>query len=256
MKVESFALVKVPATDPDNAAPTFANTSWDIISQISDSPTRKRRLSQSSSNEVARPVYRPFRTSSYALQGSYDITSGTVADNLSSHDVQTEPGQVTADRDPCSLAQRASPLSMWLLEAWKYCPDAHHVLEMELLRLDTAINNSTRNEDVAADRVACTAALIDHCTREGSTNCSHATLDTDRDIATDLLTLTTWLYEMHPRADMEYFSSLSRLSLLVKRSQTSSCQIDDHGTLLRTYKQRKADIVGQACLRYSDELSL
>jgi hypothetical protein len=251
---KSYARVEVPATDSENAYPTFASTLWDIISQISDSPTRKRRLSQSSNNEVARPVNRPFNTSSHALQESNDIPSCTVADNLSYHDVQTEPGQVTADRDPCSFAQRASPLSMWLLEAWKYCPDAHHVLEMELLRLATAINHSTRDEDVTADRVACTSALIDHCTREGSTNCSHASHDTDRDIATDLLTLTTWLYEMHPRADMEYFSSLSQLSLLVKRSQSSSCQPNDHGTLLQSYKQQKADIVGQACLRYSDEL--
>jgi hypothetical protein len=29
-----------------------------------------------------------------------------------------------------------------------------------------------------------------------------------------------------------------------------------HGTLLQTYKQQKADIVGQACLQYSDESSL
>jgi hypothetical protein len=256
MKEKSFAPVEVPATDPDNAAPIFASTPWDITRQFSDSPTRKRRLSQSSNNEVARPVNRSFHTSSQALQGYYDITSGTVADSLSYHDVQTEPGQVTADRDPCSLAQRASSLSMWLLEAWKHFPDAHHVLEMELLRLATATNHSTRDEDVAADCVACTSALIDHCTREGSTNCSHASLDADRDIATDLLTLTTWLYEMHSRADMEYFSSLSQLSLLVKRSQSSSCQINDYGTLLQSYKQQKEDIVGQACLRYSDELSL
>jgi hypothetical protein len=205
---------------------------------------------------VARPVNRPFETSSHALQGSYDVPSCTVADSLSYHDVQIESGQAIADRDPCSLAQRASPLSMWLLEAWKYCPDAHHVLEMELLRLATAINHSFRDKDITADRVACTSALIDHCTREGSTNCSHASLDADRDIATDLLTLTTWLYEMHSRADMEYFSSLSQLSLLVKRSQSSSCQINDYGTLLQSYKQQKEDIVGQACLRYSDELSL
>jgi hypothetical protein len=170
------------------------------------------------------------------------------------HNVQTEFGEVTADRDSFSLAQRTSLLFLWLLEAWKHCPDAHHVLERELLRLATAIKHSTRDEDVTPDRVACTSALIDHCTEEGSTKCSHASLDTDRDIATDLLTLTTWLYEMHPRADMEYFSSLSQLSLLVKRSHTSSCQVDDYRTLLQSYKQQKADIVGKACLRYSDEL--
>ncbi|TIA33118.1 hypothetical protein D6C78_07771 [Aureobasidium pullulans] len=49
------------------------------------------------------------------------------------------------------------------------------------------------------------------------------------------------------------FSSLSQLSLLVKRSKITSCQSDDYRTLLHSYKQQKADIVGQACLRYSDE---
>ncbi|KAH0405446.1 hypothetical protein KCU89_g120, partial [Aureobasidium melanogenum] len=220
---KSFARVEVSATDPGNAAPTFAGTLWDTISQIADSPTRKRRLSQSSNNEMARPANRPFHTSSHAMHGSYDVLSSTMPDSLTYHDVQTEPGQVTADRDTCSLPQRASLLSSWLLEAWKHCPDAHHVLEVELLRLAAAINHSTCYGDVTADRVACTFALIDHCTRQGSIKCSHGGLDTDRDIATDLLTLTTWLYEMHPRADMEYFSSLSQLSLTsIKDSQTMS----------------------------------
>jgi hypothetical protein len=249
-----FALVEVPATDPGNAAPTFASTPWDITSQIPDSPTRKRRLSQSSIYEMARPANRPFHTSSHAMHGSYGVLSPTVADNLTCHDVQIEPSQVTAGHDSCSLPQRASLLSSWLLEAWKHCPDAHHVLEVELLRLATAINHSTCHGGVTADRVACTFALIDHCTREGSIKCSHGGLDTDRDIATDLLTLTTWLYEMHPKADMEYFSSLSQLSLLVKRSQTNSCQTEDYKGVLRSYRQQKADIVGKACLRYSDEL--
>jgi hypothetical protein len=109
-KEKSYARVEMPETDPGNAAPTFASTLWDTTSQISDSPTRERRLSH------------------------------------------------------------------------------------------------------------------------------------------------TWLYEMHPKVDMEYFSSLSQLSLLVKRSQSSSCQINDYGTLLQSYKQQRADIVGQACLRYSDGL--
>jgi hypothetical protein len=251
---KSSARVEVSATDPGNAAPTFAGTLWDTTSQIADSPTRKRRLSQSSNNEMARPANRPFHTSSHAMHGSYDVLSSTMPDSLTYHDVQTEPGQVTADRDTCSLPQRASLLSSWLLEAWKHCPDAHHVLEVELLRLAAAIKHSTCYGDVTADRVACTFALIDHCTRQGSIKCSHGGLDTDRDIATDLLTLTTWLYEMHPRADMEYFSSLSQLSLLVKRSQTNSYQSDDYKSALRSYRQQKADIVGQACLRYSDEL--
>jgi hypothetical protein len=112
---------------------------------------------------MARPANRPFHTSSHGLYGSNDIPLCTVADSLSYHDVQTEPGQVTADRD-------------------------------------------------------------------------------------------TWLYEMHSEVDMEYFSSLSQLSLLVKRSQASSYRIDDYETLLQSYKQQKADIVRQACLRYSDEL--
>jgi hypothetical protein len=42
--------------------------------------------------------------------------------------------------------------------------------------------------------------------------------------------------------------------LLVKRAQTNSCQTDDYKSVLRSYRQQKADIVGQACLRYSDEL--
>jgi hypothetical protein len=251
---KSFARVEVPATDPGNAAPTFAGTPWDIASQMADSPTRKRRLSQFSDNEMARPANRPFHTSSHTMHGSYDVLPSTVADSLTYHDVQTEPGQEIADRDSCSLPQRASLLSSWLLEAWKHCPDAHHVLEVELLRLATAINHSTCYGDVTADRVACTSALIDHCTRQGSIKCSHGGLDTDRDIATDLLTLTTWLYEMHPRADMEYFSSLSQLSLFVKRSQTHFRQSDDYKSVLRSYRQQKADIVGRACLRYCDEL--
>ncbi|KAG9765698.1 hypothetical protein KCU73_g300, partial [Aureobasidium melanogenum] len=40
---KSFARVEVSATDPGNAAPTFAGTLWDTISQIADSPTRKHR---------------------------------------------------------------------------------------------------------------------------------------------------------------------------------------------------------------------
>ena len=249
-----YARVEVPATDSGNAAPIFASTLWDITSQIPDSPTRKRRLSQPPNNEMARPANRPFHTSSNEMHGSYEALSSTVADSLTYHDGRTEPGQVIADCDPCSLPQRASLLSSWLLEAWKHCPDAHHVLERELMKLATAINHSIRHEDITTYRVACTFALINHCTREGSIKCSHRGLGTDRNIANDLLTLTTWLYEMHPKADMEYFSSLSRLSLLVKRSQTVSCQTDDFKSVLRSYRQQKADIVGQACLRYSDKL--
>lgn len=132
---KSFARVEVSATDPGNAAPTFAGTLWDTTSQIADSPTRKRRLSQSSNNEMARPANRPFLTSSHALHGSYDVLSSTMPDSLTYHDVQTGTGQVTADRDTCSLPQRAVLTSSWLLEAWKHCPDAHHVLEVELLRM-------------------------------------------------------------------------------------------------------------------------
>jgi hypothetical protein len=78
MKENPLALVEVPATDPDGVAPTFASTSWDATSQVPDSPMRKRRLSQSSDDEMLRPANRSFHTSSHVMHRSYEIPSSTV----------------------------------------------------------------------------------------------------------------------------------------------------------------------------------
>ncbi|TIA33119.1 hypothetical protein D6C78_07772 [Aureobasidium pullulans] len=50
MRASSCARVEVPVTDPGNSVQTFASTSWNLVSEILDSQTRKRRLSKSSNN--------------------------------------------------------------------------------------------------------------------------------------------------------------------------------------------------------------
>ena len=166
----------------------------------------------------------------------------------------TKPDQDTADHDQHSVSQKAYLLSLWLLEAWKQCPVAHHVLAVELLELATAINHSICEEDVTTCRVACTLALLDHCTREGSADCFHADLEIQCNFATELRTLTAWLYKIHPMADMEFFSSLTQLSLLVKQLQVDSLPNNKYRGLLSSYKRQKAEVVSQVCLRYGDEL--
>ncbi|KAG9764684.1 hypothetical protein KCU73_g852, partial [Aureobasidium melanogenum] len=148
---DSFACVQVPATDPGNPAPIFASTSSYTTSQIPDSPTRKRRLSRSFNDETVRPAIRQFSTSPSICHDYETGFSPTVADSLSYHDVHARSGRVTADHDLCPVGQKVSFLSLWLLEAWEYCPDAHHVLQLELLSLATAINHSTRDEDITTD---------------------------------------------------------------------------------------------------------
>ena len=254
------ARVQIPATSPRYAATTFVNCLGDIVSPIPDSLTRKRRLSQSRSNEMARPATRPFSMDgvlgfcSLTMHEPCNILSNTVADSLSYSHRLTEPDQDTADHDQCSVSQKASLLSLWLLGAWEQCPVAHHVLAVELLELATAINHSICEEDVTTCRVACTLALLDHCTREGSTDCSHAGPEIERNFTIGLRTLTAWLYKIHPMADMEFFSSLTQLSLLVKQLQVGSLPNNEYRDLLYSYKQQKAEVVSQVCLRYSDEL--
>lgn len=254
------ARVQIPATSPRYAVTTFVNSPGDVVSPIPDSLTRKRRLSQSRSNEMARPATRPFSTDgvlgscSLRMHEPCDILSNTVADSLSYSRRLTEPNQDAADHDQHSVSQKASLLSLWLLEAWKQCPVAHHVLAVELLEFATAINHSICEEDVTTCRVACTLALLDHCTREGSTDCPHASLEIECNFTIELRTLTAWLYKIHPMADMEFFSSLTQLSLLVKQLQVGSLPNHEYSDLLHRYKQQKAEVVSQVCLRYSDEL--
>jgi hypothetical protein len=166
---------------------------------------------------------------------------------LSCHSARTASGQVTADRDPYSVSREASSLSSWILEAWGYCPVAHHVLLVELARHANAINRSTCDGDITTHGVACTLALIKHCTEDGSTECSHASLEIERNITTDLPAFTLWLYRIHPKADMEFFSSLSQLSLSVERSQNSSrTSNDDRAYYTITNSKRQISLVEPA----------
>jgi hypothetical protein len=129
----------------------------------------------------------------------------------------------------------------------------HHVFAVDLVGSAAAINYSSRNEDVTTCRVTSSLALIGHCTKEGSTDCSHAGLEIECNFTTEPRTLTAWLHKIHPMADMECFSSPTQLSLLVKRLRVGFLPNKKYMGLLYSYKQQKAEVVSQVCLQYSDE---
>jgi len=87
-------------------------------SNIPNTTTRKRRLSQYPTDEMSRPATRPFSMNFQTMHKNYDTLSSTTADSLlPCHSAQTASRQVTADRDPYHLSREASSLSSWIWEA-------------------------------------------------------------------------------------------------------------------------------------------
>lgn len=214
---------------------------------VLDSPTRKRNLPPSSKNADNSPKRVANQTS--GSQGTSGVQHQRALSNP-----EIVPSPTIADNSSCLLPNTAGVvdtnthstpgiISLWLRKAWAFSPNAHYIFVTPLLHLAAAIRGGN-TQAIAVHRVACTIALLAHCT---NTHLAGQPADAVADavVDADVKALVEWLYALHPGADMECFGDLVQLA--VSRRVLGARE---------AYMQLKADIVAKACVNLGKEVSL
>jgi hypothetical protein len=233
-------------------ASTRANTP-STLGRVPDSINRKRLLShplQEDANRISkRQALFQQQSQTLLINGLRADFSPTIPDTMSSDDgdkfnISTEDGH---------RSERGSQLSQWLFQAWHYCPTAHYLFITELLSYGAALSRNSSEDEIAACHLDCTLALLAQFTEQRLAGESdHFSTDCKPDAETRAL--AKWLYILRPGADMDLFSSLTQLSLLGQQSLPVSRTGRDYSTLVATFRQQKAEVVSQACIRYGTGL--
>jgi hypothetical protein len=228
-----------------------ANTPSDDFSHVPDSVTRKRSPSYSLDEDASKVSKRqalaqqsPQLLLVNKLQADF---SPTIPDTVS---CQGED-QAHALMRATSLPKQEYQLSQWLVQAWRYCPTAHYLFILQLLRYGAALSGDCSQDEIAACHVQCTLFLLAHCTKATLAEESNRS-STEHAIDDQLRALVRWLYVLRPGADIELFPSLLSLSsldlILISRAGR------DHDSVVADFQQQKAKVVSQACIRYGAEL--
>jgi hypothetical protein len=181
------------------------------------------------------------------------LVSPTVVDSAPPFLEQTTISEEDADRE--TEEDKAAPMTEWLTEAWKYCPDAYRLFNAELSWFGSALSCGADVRVVADCHLSCTLALIRHCTRIAIAASPDATGLTDENLVrdADLPALVTWLCELHLGADLKLFPALLDLSLLGQRVLRTCPKAVELDALQFQYTRQKAAIVSRAYLRFGHQ---
>jgi hypothetical protein len=235
----------------DDDRSTRANTPSDHLSHVPDSVTRKRLPSYSLEEDASSISKRQA-----LAQQSPQLP---LVNNLQADLSPTIPDTVSCqgENQAHALMRATSPLkqeyqlSQWLVQAWRYCPTAHYLFILQLLRYGAALSGDCSQDEIAACHVQCTLILLAHCTKATLAEESNRS-STEHAIDDQLRALVRWLYVLRPGADIELFPSLLSLSsldlILISRAGR------DHDSVVADFQQQKAKVVSQACIRYGAEL--
>ncbi|THX81121.1 hypothetical protein D6D04_04234 [Aureobasidium pullulans] len=221
--------------------------------RVPDSLTRKRLPSYPSEEGLTSPAKRLATATatprSLLLNGLNAGLSPTVADTISIHDEQVVC-ELASDNNTTATSDQ---MSQWLMVAWDYCPTAHYLFIAELLKYGAA-TSSNQVEEVATCHVNCTLALLAHCTVQRlAVEQIDAAAGSHSIISDETKALLRWLYILRPSADMEVFEALLQLSISEHRLLHASTE-EEHSSLADSYKQHKANIIGQACTTLGQEM--
>ncbi|THY81393.1 hypothetical protein D6C93_09551 [Aureobasidium pullulans] len=231
---------------------TRANSPTDT-DRVPGSLTRKRLPSYSFEEGPTSPAKRLATATANPrpplLNGLNAELSPTVADSISIHDDQVVQELVDDDNSIAASNQ----MSQWLMVAWNYCPTAHYLFIAELLKYGAAIS-SNQAEELATCHVNCTSALLAHCTVQRlAVEQTDAAAGSHSMISDESKALLRWLYVLRPGADMELFDALLQMSISEQRLLHTSTE-EEHSLFTNSYKQHKANIIGQACTTLGQEM--
>ncbi|THY92420.1 hypothetical protein D6C92_05843 [Aureobasidium pullulans] len=221
--------------------------------RVPDSLTRKRLPSYSPAESLTSPAKRLATATatprSLLLNGLNAGLSPTVADTISIHDEQVVC-ELASDNNTTATSDQ---MSQWLMVAWNYCPTAHYLFIAELLKYGAAIS-SNQVEEVATCHVNCTSALLTHCTVQRlAVEQTDAAAESGVTVSDETKALLRWLYILRPGADMELFDALLQMSISEQRLLHTSTE-EEHSLFTNSYKQHKANIIGQACTTLGQEM--
>jgi hypothetical protein len=234
--------------------------------RVTDSPKRNRSLRYARTdvgNSEDLPSKKTFvadRTLSRRIHSRQELfesdivlVSPTVVDSAPPFLEQTTISEEDADRE--TEEEKAAPMTEWLTEAWRFCPDAYRLFNAELSWFGSALACGANARVIADCHLSCTLALIRHCTRIAIAASPGATGLTDKNLVrdADLATLVTWLCELHLGADMKLFPALLDLSLLGQRLFRMCPRAVGLDALKCQYTRQKAAIVSRAYLRFGQQ---
>ncbi|TIA38161.1 hypothetical protein D6C78_04219 [Aureobasidium pullulans] len=230
---------------------TRVNTPSDT-DRVPDSLTRKRPPSYSPAESLTSPAKRLATATAnprpLLLNGLNAELSPTVADTISIHDEQ-----VVRESESDNNTAASNQMSQWLILAWNYCPTAHYLFIAELLKYGAAIS-SNQAEELATCHVNCTSALLTHCTVQRlAVEQIDAAAGSGIAVSDETKALLRWLYILRPGADMQVFDSLLQLSISEQRLLHASTE-EEHSLFTNSYKQHKANIIGQTCTVLGQEV--
>lgn len=221
--------------------------------RVPDSLTRKRLPSYSSEEGLTSPAKRLATATAtprpLSLNGLNAELSPTVADTVSIHDEQVvrEP----ANNDNTTAA--SNQISQWLMVAWNHCSTAHYLFIAELLKYGAAIS-SNQAEELATCHVDCTSALLTHCTVQRlAVEQIDAAAGSGIAVSDETKALLRWLYVLRPGADMQVFDALLQMSISEQRLLHTLTE-EEHSLFTNSYKQQKANIIGQTCTTLGQEM--
>ncbi|THZ23217.1 hypothetical protein D6C91_03729 [Aureobasidium pullulans] len=220
--------------------------------RVPDSLTRKRLPSYPSEEGPTSPAKRLATATAtprpLLLNGLNAGLSPTVADTISIHDEQVVC-ELASDNNTTATSDQ---MSQWLMVAWDYCPTAHYLFIAEILKYGAAIS-SNQAEDLATCHVDCTSALLAHCTVQRlAVEQIDAAAGSHSMISDETKALLRWLYVLRPGADMQVFDALLQMSISEHQLLHASTK-EEHSLFTNSYKQQKANIIGQACTTLGQE---
>jgi hypothetical protein len=253
----SLLVVGTPRCTPGASGP---------LVRVTDSPKRNRSLRYSrtdvgnSEDLPSKKIFVADRTLSRRIHSMQELfrsdivlVSPTVVDSAPPFLKQTAISEEDVDRE--TEEEKATPMTEWLIEAWKYCPDAYRVFNAELLWFGSALACGANARVIADCHLSCTLALIRHCIRIVIAASPGAIGLMDKNLVRDanLTTLVTWLCELHLGADMKLFPALLDLSLLGQRVFRMCPRAVGLDALKCQYTRQKAAIVSRAYLRFGQQ---
>ena len=100
----------------------------------------------------------------------------------------------------------------------------------------------------------CTFALLRYRMREELADCSNPGDIAECQLGNDPTALVLWLYRLRSGSDMDFSPSLLKLYMLEQQSILVDRKGEGHNSPMIEYKALKADLVGQACMRFCREV--
>jgi hypothetical protein len=257
-------------------------------SSIIDTPTRKRRFQPTrwsvdesdAKRSTPASIPRPQHNISSSPEGymhyrgmifqAVTMQSPTEADVVSLPSLYSPKPQsisimsATPPGPDASLSTTfaASPVSyhetmtLWLIRAWELRPYAHYTFIAELLRLGDAAHKN--DADSFHDcLVACTVALAQHCAREGMHTAQPyaSSLITEGVAYKTLCSLTSWLYTLDTRAELNPLPDLARFAVLQQKSiEPPRMHGAEYRDLVSACTRLRASIISGACVKLGNRV--